>query len=277
MSRLRIAVTQSGISRDVTRNGEAVRSAMRLAARNDARLVQFPEGMLSGYPKEQVRDWAQVDWGQLEHELDLIRVLARELGIWVVLGSAHRLTAPNRPHNSLYVIDDQGRIAERYDKRFCSHTEITDWFSPGFRPATFTVDGFRFGLLTCIEVNFPALFAEYEALGVDCVLLSAYPVDSIFKVKAQAHAAINNYWLALSVSARLSLDLGSCVFGPDGSQLTHASDEHPVAFADIDPDDPQFDIALTKARPWRARARHGDIYSGRRVHGDPRSADLTCV
>lgn len=140
MSRLRIAVTQSGISRDVTRNGEAVRSAMRLAARNDARLVQFPEGMLSGYPKEQVRDWAQVDWVQLEHELDLIRLLARELGIWVVLGSAHRLTAPNRPHNSLYVIDDQGRIAERYDKRFCSHTEITDWFSPGFRPATFTVD-----------------------------------------------------------------------------------------------------------------------------------------
>ena len=272
MRRLRIAVAQSEISCDVVTNGEVVRSAMRRAHRNDARLVQFPEGMLSGHAREQIRHWDEVDWPQVQHQLDLIRELARELKIWVLLGSAHRLTPPNRPHNSLYVISDTGQIVERYDKRLCSHTEITHWYSPGFRPVTFTVDDFRFGVLNCIEVNFPALFAEYEALGVDCVLLSAYPVDAIFKVKAQAHAAINNYWLALSVSARLNLDLGSCVFGPDGSELTRASDQHPVAIADLDPGDPQFGIALTNARPWRALAREGAIYQGRRVDDDPRTA-----
>lgn len=242
-------------------NGQAVRSAMRRAAGCGARLVQFPEGMLSGQAREQFRDWSEVDWGAVRRELDQICALARCLGIWVVLGSAHPQARPKRPYNSLYVISDAGRIVERYDKRICSHTETTRFYSPGFRPVTFAVDGFRFGLVTCIEVNFPELFAEYERLGVDGVLLSAYPVDSIFQVKAQAHAAINNYWLALSASARLGRDLGSCVFGPDGSRIALASDEHPVVFADIDRDDPLFEVALARARPWRARARHS--YAGR--------------
>lgn len=37
----------------------------------------------------------------------------------VVLGSAHRLSGANNPHNSLYVIDDDGALVDRYDKRFC--------------------------------------------------------------------------------------------------------------------------------------------------------------
>jgi hypothetical protein len=31
-----------------------------------------------------------------------------------VLGSAHPLTPPHRPHNSLYVISDQGHVVNRY-------------------------------------------------------------------------------------------------------------------------------------------------------------------
>jgi predicted amidohydrolase len=47
----------------------------------------------------------------------------------VVLGSAHPLTPPHRPHNSLYVISDKGQLVDRYDKRFCSNTEITRFLS----------------------------------------------------------------------------------------------------------------------------------------------------
>lgn len=38
----------------------------------------------------------------------------------VVLGSAHRLSGAHKPHNSLYVLSDAGKIVERCDKRFCS-------------------------------------------------------------------------------------------------------------------------------------------------------------
>ena len=39
----------------------------------------------------------------------------------------------------------------------------------------FDVDRIRFGCVLCIEACFPPLFAEYERMQVDCVLLSSYP------------------------------------------------------------------------------------------------------
>jgi predicted amidohydrolase len=200
--------------------------------------------------------------------------LAAELQLWVVLGSAHPLTPPHRPHNSLYVVSDQGEVVTRYDKRFCSNTEITRFYSPGFEPVVFDVDGYRFGCAICVEVNFPQLFAEYERLGVDCLVLSAWPVDAIFFRKAQAHAAINNYWLSLSVPAQSAALMPSAILGPDGSHLaTVAAPEH-LATVVLDRDAPEFHIALDLARPWRAEANHGDIYRSRRVE-DPRSTDRT--
>jgi predicted amidohydrolase len=63
------------------------------------------------------------------------------------------LSGPNRPHNSLYVVSDQGAVVERYDKRFLSHTEVRFLYTPGTRPVVFEVDGFRFGTVLCIEVD----------------------------------------------------------------------------------------------------------------------------
>jgi predicted amidohydrolase len=272
---LRIATTQPAGSADVHDNGRKARELMHQAATAGARLIQFPEGFLSGYAKEQIADWNDVDWPTVRDELDAVAGLSAELGVWVVLGSAHPLTPPHRPHNSLYVISDQGQIISRYDKRFCSNTEITRFYSPGFEPVVFDVDGYRLGCAICIEVNFPTLFTEYDRLGVDCLLLSAWPVDSIFLVKAQAHAAINNYWLSLSVPAQSADLMSSTIIGPDGSLLTSVNANEQLAVITLDRAAPEFHIALDLARPWRAEANDGDIYRSRRVD-DPRSTDRTC-
>jgi hypothetical protein len=47
-----------------------------------------------------------------------------------------------------------------------------------------------------------------------------------------------------------------------------------VVCVDLDRTDPDLDVALNKARPWRATARAGDIYATRRVT-DARSLDRT--
>jgi predicted amidohydrolase len=273
---LKVATTQPAGTADARENGRIVRELMRQAAAADVRLLHLPEGFLSGYAKEQIADWDDVDWDAVRDELRSTADLARELGMWVVLGSAHPLTPPHRPHNSLYVISDQGRVVTRYDKRFCSNTEITRFYSPGFEPVVFDVDGYRFGLAICIEVNFPQLFAEYDRLGVDCLLLSAWPVDEIFFRKAQAHAAINNYWLSLSVPAQSAGLMPSAIIGPDGSELTTVAGPEQLAIAVLDRDAPEFHVALDLARPWRAAARQGDIYRSRRVE-DPRSGDRTLI
>ena len=216
MSALRLALAQPEVRVDPRENGATVRRLMRAAASGGARMVQFPEGTLSGYAKAQVESWEDVDFGAVREELEAVAALADELSIWVVLGSAHALTPPHRPHNSLYVIADDGRIVTRYDKRLLSNTEVTRFYTPGFEPVVFEVDGYRFGLAICVEINFPDLFIEYEQLGVDCVLLSAYPVDSIFATKARGHAAIHNYWVAMSIPAQSTGLFLSGLLGPNG-------------------------------------------------------------
>ena len=268
----RIAAAQSAISTDVRRNGQEIRALMRQASEAGARLVQFPEGALSGYCKAEITDWADVDWAAIREELEKTAALAGELRIWTVLGCAHRLSRPHRPHNSLYVISDTGTLVDRYDKRFCSHAEISDWYSPGFRPVVFTVDGFRFGTALCIEVRFPEVFAEYERLNVDCVLLSSYSEDPVFGIHAQAHAATNCYWMSFSVPAQCDHAVPASLIAPNGSYLDQAtpSGESGLAVGELNRNDA--DIEQVFARAWRTTARSGRIYASRRV-ADPRSVD----
>lgn len=274
MNILRIAVTQPAASGDARRNGRVVADLMQQAAEQQVRLIHFPEGFLSGYAKEHIAEWSQVDWAAAREELQQIAALAAHLRLWVVLGSAHPLTAAHRPHNSVYVISDQGRLIDRYDKRFCSNTEISHFYSPGFRPVVFDVDDYRFGIAVCIEINFPEVFTGYEQAGVDCLLLSAYPVDEIFAVKARALAAINNYWLSLSVPDQTRHLMPSKLIGPDGTCIARTEQDSDLVIADLDRTDPNLDAALNLARPWRARARQGDIYRTQRVD-DPRSTAYT--
>jgi predicted amidohydrolase len=276
MNAFRIAIAQLPIIADARQNGRKVRAIMREAAAGNARLVQFPEGMLSGYAKNPIQDWSEVDWGIVREELEQIMLLAAELRIWVVLGSAHPLTPPHRPHNSLYIISDHGQIVNRYDKRMCSYTETTRFYAPGLEPIIFDVDGFRFGCIICVEINFPALFIEYDQLGVDCLLLSSYPIDKIFYLKARAHAAIHNYWVALSVPSECQDLMMSGLIGPDGEACNHMTTAEGLVIDEMDKDTPELDIALNKARPWRATADSGEFYSSWRVK-DPRSTDKTCL
>jgi predicted amidohydrolase len=269
----RLATAQIEISADVRRNGSAMRRFMTKAARGGARLVHFPEGAVSGYVKSQIKSWDAVDWNALREELEQIAETAGKLGIWTVFGANHRLTPPNRPHNSLYILSDEGKLIGRYDKRYCSNSEINDWYAPGSEPVVFTIDGFRFGCAICIEVHFAELFLEYERLDVDCVLLSVYSKDPVFGITAQAHAAINNYWLSLSSPTQCSRGLASGLVAPNGQFVARCrAGRSGLAIQDLDRSAPELDIALNKARPWRCTARVGEIYEARRVE-DGRSAN----
>ena len=200
---IRIAVAQTEVTTDPGVNGTAVRAAMRQAADQGARLVHFGEGALSGYAgaaKPYYTGW-HIDWAAVTEELHRTMAFAAELGVWVVAGGNHQLSGDHRPHNSLWVINDRGELADRYDKRFLSHTDH-GFYTPGDHACTFEVDGFRFGCLVCIEVNFPELWMEQRALDVDCVLFSTFSGDPVFEVIARAHAAVHGFWVSIAVPAQ---------------------------------------------------------------------------
>jgi predicted amidohydrolase len=210
----------------------------------------------------------------MREEAESITALAGRLGLWTVFGSLHPLTPPNRPHNSLYIASDHGRLVARYDKRFLSHTEVSYLYSPGHQPLVIQVDGIRFGFALCVEANFPEIFAEYERLDVDCVLLSVMVDDAPRARVAQAYGTLYNYWLGYSIPAQFSATAPSGIIAPGGRWLARCpTNGHPaLAIADIDLDsqDEDISVALRHARLWRHSARAG-LYDERIPVRDPRS------
>lgn len=272
----RIAIAQLPITGDVKANSAKIKSAMREAAAGRARLIQFPEGTLTGYAKHPITEWSEVDWPLVRKELASIMALAAELKLWVVLGSAHQLTSPHWPHNSLYVISDEGELVNRYDKRIISHTEVTRFYTAGSEPVIFDIDGYRFGCMICIEVNFPKLFMEYGDLGIDCLLLSAYPEAEMFYTKTKGHAAVHCYWISLSTPVETAHLMNSSLIGPDGETIDAVEQKEGIVITELDPHAPRFDVALNKARPWRASLATNPAYNTRALN-DPRSANRICM
>jgi len=294
--RVRLAVAQTIVRedpRDTTElraSGAELRHLMREAHGAGARVVHFPEGAtcsphkrimsINGPDEVGPADWHRFAWDVLQQELGAVAELARELMLWTVLGSVHRLTGPHRPHNSLYVISDRGEVATRYDERMLSHTKISYMYAPGTMPVTFEVDGLLFGCALGIEVHFPELFMEYERLDVDCVLLStaggAAPEDTrTFATAAQAHAFTNSYWVSFAVPAQHSRAVSSGVVSPSGKWLARGPQDGTasVTVADLDDTSDDAEVAVLRARPWRRTARAGlyDPHLVRDPRGDHRN------
>ncbi|TSE14144.1 carbon-nitrogen hydrolase family protein [Mesorhizobium intechi] len=285
---VRLAVAQTSLfndPRDVSglrASGMEMRRLMRDAHKAGARLVHFPEGatcspnkriMSETAPKEiGDADWTRFEWVVLREELEAIRVVARDLRLWTVFGSVHQLTPPHRPHNSLYVISDLGELVTRYDERLLSNTKISFMYAPGKGPATFEIDGARFGCTLGMEAHYPEVFAEYEKLDVDCVLFSTTgetpSAAPAFAAEVLGHAASNTYWVSYSAHAAQSATTPSGIAAPNGQWAARcpANGNPAISVADIRTDPENL------ARPWRRKAR-SDLYVPHQVDSDPRSDD----
>ncbi|UCD30650.1 MAG: carbon-nitrogen hydrolase family protein, partial [Planctomycetota bacterium] len=127
---MRVATCQFPVAADIKANARWIRKQMRMAKERNADVAHFPECALSGYPGADYKTLKNFDWKLLRKETETILALARELKLWVVLGTIHKLTGNHKPHNSLYLIDTQGKTVDRYDKRFCTGGDLRH-FSPG--------------------------------------------------------------------------------------------------------------------------------------------------
>jgi predicted amidohydrolase len=283
---LRLAVGQLTVHLDpgdreaLRDSGDQIRRLMRDAHAAGARLLHLPEGALTSPGKRVMSDagpadWDRADWVTLAGQLRAITALAAELRLWTVLGSIHPLTPPRRPHLSLYVIGDDGRVATRYDERMLSDTKVGRLYTPGSAPVTFTVDGVRFGCALGMEAAFPEVFLEYERLDVDCVLFSTHgPGTTVnngpFALQSQALAAANGYWVSYAGTAQDAPNAPSGVITPNGDWLTRCPPDPVPAITTA-----ELDLtAESPARPWRRVAR-GGLYDPYRAPDDPRSLDRT--
>lgn len=281
-----IALAQTPVTPDVSRNLRHIATMMARAKAAGADLVQFTEGALSGYGRKALtpfEQWRAEDWARLRLASDEIASLASKLGLWVLIGSIHPLENGSRPHNCLYLIGPDGTVRTRYDKRFCSHNELSGWYTPGAEPILFDINGVRFGCAICLEVRFPDVFDEYRRLGAQCVLVSTFTAsrldkddarqDDIFAVTAQAHAANNNFWVSFVTPSNPFQGPVTQLIDPLGNVVAKASrhrNELVVGRVDVGEDSVWSKIDFGRA--WRDSARSGAIYRELRVD-TPRSRD----
>lgn len=275
--KLAVATCQFPVSADISENAHWIRRQMSAARLQHADVVHFPECALSGYAGTDYKTMDEFNWDTQKKELESILRLAKELHVWVVLGATHRLSGDNKPHNSLYVINDSGKIIDRYDKRFCTKGDLKH-FSPGDHFVTFEINGVKCGCLICYDIRFPELYRQYQKDGVRLMFHSFYNArqkegsihPKIMPPTAQARAATNNMFLSVNNSCA-QRSWQSIFVTPDGlieKQLE--LDEPGVMVNLVDTSRDYYDAS----EPFRADAINGKWNSGETVE-DPRSKDRT--
>lgn len=223
MSKLKVATCQFAVGADIRRNSRRICAYLTKARRARADIVHFPECALSGYASVDYNSFAGYDWDLLRQEAERIVALAGKLKLWVVLGSAHRLTEPNKPHNSLYLIGPGGKIIDRYDKRFCTEVDLAN-FTPGNRFVNFEINGVRCTLLICFDLRFPEIYRELKKQKVEFVLQSFYNArqkgpsvhTDIMRQTMQCRAGTNYFWVSMANSSGYYSPYPSCFIHPDG-------------------------------------------------------------
>jgi len=200
---LTVATCQFPVGADIGRNARYVMDQMRSARAGRADVAHFPEACLSGYAGSDLGSFAGYDWAALKGQTERIVELAGELGLWVVLGSAHPLSAPHKPHNSLYIISAAGAVIDRYDKRFCSGgpgggTGDLAHYSPGDHFSVFEICGVRCGTLICYDYRFPELYRAYKSAGVQVMFHSFHAAHVDGEHLAEMRAAVGLQWQKLN-------------------------------------------------------------------------------
>jgi predicted amidohydrolase len=264
-SHMRLASCQFPVSDHISENAGWITRQMVEAADSGALVVHFPECALSGYPGVDMKSLEGFDWPSLRSWTDSIINLAAALDIWVILGSIHELGDGFKPMNSLYVINPDGEIEERYDKRFCTKGDL-EHFSSGGHFSVVNIRGIKCGFLICFDVRFPELYREYKKLEVDLIFQSFYNArqkpggihPKIMPITAQTRAATNHFYMSTCNSS--SPSSWPCHFiTPDGLVGgTLEADKPGILLSDVNLADPYYDAS----KDFRNNAMEGKLSSG---------------
>ena len=290
--KLKVASCQFPVEGKLEQNLGFVMRQMKTAKKRGAHVAHFSETCLPGYAGVDIRSMEGYDWDRLQEAHLQVSELARELKLWVILGSAHRLSGCHKPHNSLYIINDQGRIIDRYDKLFCTgdrrrRSGDLKHYTAGDHFCVFSIRGIRCGTLICHDFRYDELAREYKRSGVQLLFCSyhnghmsrsqikkwnhIHPV--IVPATMRAYAANNFLWIsANNTSARYSQWPGFFV-RPDGHISGRLrNNASGILISTVDTKAKLYDAS----EAWRDRALKGIYHSGTLVR-DKRSVCRTQI
>ena len=233
---------------------------VREAAAGGARLIVTPEGT-NILQKDREILLPQLTSLADDPVVSGLRDAARELGVWIDVGSALVKRDDGKAANRQVLIRPDGAIAATYDKLHMFDVDLptgetareSATYAPGDRAVVADVEGFRLGLTICYDLRFPALHRALALAGATAITIPA----AFTRPTGEAH------WEVL-MRAR-AIETGSYVLAPaqggfheDGRGTWGRSlvvEPWGQVIAKLDHDEPGVLVAeLDPAAPARARA-----------------------
>jgi predicted amidohydrolase len=242
---------------------------IRQARQNGADYVQTPE-MTNIMDIKRERLFAAMVSEEDDKSLARLRVLARELGIYIHIGSLGIMVSPERAANRSFLIDRQGEIVARYDKIHMFDVDLANGesyresrnFRPGELAVVADLPWGRIGFSICYDLRFPALYRALAEAGASFISIPA----AFTKQTGEAHwhvliraRAIENGCYVMAAAQGGMHENGRATFGhslivdPWGRIVAEGGTEPGVVMATIDP-----------AEVASARGRVPSLQHGRR-------------
>jgi predicted amidohydrolase len=250
-SPFRAACLQLNSGNDLDANLAAVQAMTRKAAGGGAQFVLTPEYalMLDGSGRVMRERALDPEGGP---PLRALQELARELGIWLLIGSLTVRTEEERMANRSYLIAADGALIATYDKIHMFDVTLPDGrviressaYRPGDRAVIAQTPWGKIGLTVCYDLRFPVLFRTLAQAGALFVT-----VPSSFQRQTGRHhwhpllraRAIENECFVLAPAmcgdhpGNRQTYGHSLIVDPWGEILAEAGEETGIVYADIDP------------------------------------------
>ena len=246
----RVGLVQMCAGRTVDRNIAAATELIRAAARGGAQYVQTPE-MTNILELDRDRLLAAVRPEADDPGVTQFRFLARELGIWLHVGSLALVGERGRPVNRSLLISPEGRIDARYDKIHMFDVDLPGGesyresanYEPGREAVVAALPWGQLGMTICYDLRFPQLHRALAKAGARFLAVPA----AFTKPTGLAHwhtllraRAIENQCYVFAAGQGGCHENGRETFGhslvisPWGEVLAEADVQPAVTFADVE-------------------------------------------
>ncbi len=230
---LTIATCQFPVSADIDNNRGYIRKLIIQAKRKGAEIAHFSESSLSGYAGIDFNTFEKYDETLLRNSLDDLCQLSAELKIWVIVGGHQYGKDHAKPFNCLWIINDRGKIIDRYDKRLLfgkDNEQEHFYYQSGERFVQFELNGIKCGLLICHEWRYPELYREHMKMGTELLFQSWYDgnlskksyltdgkeLGTLITGTVRGNAANNYLWISASNTSKAESSFASFLARPDG-------------------------------------------------------------
>ncbi len=226
---------------------EHVEPLLRQAAATGARFVVTPEAT-NILEKDRAKLFERLETAEQDPCVHGMIALARELGVWLLIGSALVKRADGGAANRSMLIDPNGRTVAAYDKIHMFDVDLptgetareSEAYTPGCAAGLADTPFGRLGLSVCYDVRFPYLYRALAKAGAEILTVpSAFtrPTgEAHWEILLRARAIENGaFVLAAAQGGRHEDGRGtwghSLVIGPWGEILAQAADDEPAVIA----------------------------------------------